>query len=540
MYNVVLVDDDVMVTEFLHAAIPWNDYNFQVVDSFQDGTEALEFLEENTVDLLITDIGMPFMNGIDLLENVSKRKIDSINVIISCHDEFHLAQKALKLGTYDYILKESMEEDMIIKLIKRIKTKLDNEKTTKHQQIKAKQLLQENNMALKSKFMEELLLDNLGPTAEWWEKQEELLDMNFSGERYTAVLCFIDQYHKAIKKYEKETLLYFSIQNILEEIILPMPFHVEEFYLKGKFFLLFSSKKLGQTETENLIEKILFEFYNKLETYLKITLTTLIGEGNQLHEGLVKSIQTLYNHMEQRFYYEHHSFQKFELVSYTEQSIFHGYNETQDYLRQLILKKDQEEAKKYIGEKIKKIKQHQYHPSVVKDWATKLVLDLRLSFKSLGRLEHQEDVSSTNKLIQPVETFKELEMVMNEIVLKMIEYADIIESSPKNEEVFKAQRFVHEHINKKISLTEVANHLHLNASYFSRVFKKETGENFIEFVTRIKMEKAKEMLNNTTKPVEQIAYDLGFDNKSYFFRTFKKQFGVTPCDYKYSGSVLIN
>jgi|SRR5690625_142002 len=97
--------------------------------------------------------------------------------------------------------------------------------------------------------------------------------------------------------------------------------------------------------------------------------------------------------------------------------------------------------------------------------------------------------------------------------------------------------YVRCHLEEKISLKDIAEFVHLNPSYFSRMFKKETGEGFIEYVTRMKMEKAKELLDNTTKSVEQIAIELSFDSKSYFLKTFKKQIGMSPNAYKYKNEL---
>ncbi|MEH7177804.1 response regulator transcription factor [Neobacillus vireti] len=248
MYEVVLVDDDVIVIEFLKKVIPWQDYDFQVVASFQDSNEALTFMQENPYDVLITDIGMPKLNGIELIDQLRKSNITSYNVILSCHDEFSFAQQAIKLEAYDYILKESMEETTIMALLERLKTKLDQERYTSNQHLKV------------TKFLE-----------------------------------------------------------------------------------------------------------------------------------------------------------------------------------------------------------------------------------------------MTNK----------------------------------NEDVLKAQKYVQTHIGEKITLTEVAAHLHLNSSYFSRMYKKETGEGFVEYVTRVKMEKAIDLLDHSIKSVEQIAYELGFESKSYFLKTFKKYYNVSPKSYKY-------
>ena len=114
-----------------------------------------------------------------------------------------------------------------------------------------------------------------------------------------------------------------------------------------------------------------------------------------------------------------------------------------------------------------------------------------------------------------------------------LKVSKLLEMTTRNEDVLKAQRYVQSRFGEKISLTEVAAHLHLNSSYFSRMYKKETGEGFVEYVTRVKMEKAIELLDHSIKSVEQLAFELGFESKSYFLKTFKRYYGVSPMSYRY-------
>lgn len=120
-----------------------------------------------------------------------------------------------------------------------------------------------------------------------------------------------------------------------------------------------------------------------------------------------------------------------------------------------------------------------------------------------------------------------------------LKVSKFLEMTSRNEDVLKAQKYVQTHLCEKISLTEVAAHLHLNSSYFSRMYKKETGEGFVEYVTRLKMEKAIELLNQSIKSVEQIAYELGFESKSYFLKIFKRFYGLSPKSYKHKDNVSV-
>lgn len=533
MYEVVLVDDDALVIEFLKKFIPWQDYGFQVVAHFQDSSAALAYLQENVYDLLITDIGMPKLNGIELIEQLKQSKTNSYNVILSCHGEFHFAQQAIKLGAYDYILKETMEETNIIELLERLKINLDQERHTRNRQLKVSEFLEKNSMRSRSKLIENLIGEKKEKSDSWKEK-EELLGMNFSHEQYTPVLCYIDKYQDAITDYENETLLQFRVEEVLTEV----EHEVQIFFLQDKFFMLFPLNSKKTKETKQNIERIIKENHSKISTFLKFSITTVMGDQNVKHQQLIENMRLLLKNKEQRFYYQYDSIQYFDPISFTSDSIFQDYVEVSQKLKELILKNQKDQMVECISQQLSKIREKKYPPEAIKDWVIKLIYDIKLSLNALKHFETQS-IQLTDHFIQYVETFEHLECVLGEIFDKFIEQINSIDLTNSNEDVLKAQKYVQTHLGEKISLTEVAAHLHLNASYLSRMYKKETGEGFVEYVTRVKMAKAIELLEHSTKSVEQIAYELGFESKSYFLKTFKRFYGISPKAYKYKDKVII-
>jgi two-component system, response regulator YesN len=528
MYKVVLVDDDVFVIEFLNKMIPWQDFGFQVVAHFQDSSVALAYLQENVYDVLITDIGMPKLNGIELIEHLKKTKMNSYHVILSCHDEFRFAQQALKLEVYDYILKETMEETNIIVLLKGLKKKLDQERYTRHQHLNVTTILEKNK--LKAMFIEKLMREQNLEKAEWWKEHEQLLGADFSHKHYTPVLSFIDHNQEAIAHYDNESLLLFSVNNVLEEVLSKFSQKVQIFYLQGSFLMLLESKQT--MDTQPFIEHIVKEIHSKIRTFLRITLTSVIGEHNVKHEPLIENMRLLLLYKDQRFYYQYGSIQYFSPIEFASHSIFQDYVEISQKLKELILKDKKDQLIDCINQKLNSIREKKYSPEVIKDWVIKLIFDIKLSLQALKHFETQSIVL-TDQFIQYVETFEHLESVLEEICDQFLEQVKLIDLTTRNEDVLKAQKYVQTHFSEKISLKEVADHLHLNASYFSRMFKKETGEGFIEYVTKVKMAKAIELLDHSVKSVDQIAFELGFESKSYFLKTFKRNFGFSPKSYKY-------
>ncbi|WP_416151713.1 response regulator [Salipaludibacillus sp. HK11] len=533
MYRVVLVDDDKVVTQYMEKYIPWEKCGFKVVATYQNSMRAYHYLTENDYDVLITDIGMPHMNGIELISKINKEQENKINVILSCHDDFHFAQQAIKLDTFDFILKESMDEEQIVKLLKRLKKILDEANQKKETQGKLTKFLRENNMSLKSKFIEKVIKEPYVEDDKWWQEQENLLNMDFSSERYTVVLCFIDQFQAAIERYESETLLQFSINNVLEEVLGTYNNEIQIFYLHKKFLILFPEKNIKQIEIDHGIEEALKLTQSNLKNYLKLSLTAVIDNGKHIRKTLVHSIKTLVVYKEQRFYYQNESIQYHEELNYNNISIFNDYVEEVQLLKTYIMNGESEQLKVFLCNKINWFIQQRFSPKVIKDWSMKLLLDLKLGLNAFVYFKDQDVKILEIDQIQEVENFEEMKQVLFELCQQFIEHVIVLESTSKNEDALKAQRYVIANIDRKISLKDVSTYLHLNPSYFSRLYKSETGESFIEFVTRIKMEKAMELLDSTAKTVDLISIELGFDSKSYFIKRFRKQTGISPTDYKY-------
>lgn len=170
------------------------------------------------------------------------------------------------------------------------------------------------------------------------------------------------------------------------------------------------------------------------------------------------------------------------------------------------------------------ISNRKFLPEAVKQFVFKLVLDIMIKLKFNQQYTNEKLLKELGQLGNVLE----LRDWLIDFVIEAISLMEQISRQSKKVEIVNAQKYVQLQLGKKITLEEVADHLHLNPSYFSRLFKKETGENFIEYVKRMKMEKAKELLNDSDKTVDSIAQILGYDNKGYFVKLFKQHFGVIP------------
>ncbi|OUS70621.1 hypothetical protein B1748_28150 [Paenibacillus sp. MY03] len=522
MYRVMLVDDDYPVIEYLQQAIPWQALNMEVIGGFSNGQKAYDYAT-NLPDILLTDIGMPVMNGLELINALTLRKKNLRSIILSCHDEFSFAMQAIKLNVVDYILKESLDPVSLIKLLEQMKHSLDEEKTLKKQEV-SKELI--------TSLEDNPLLDEAA-----WADQTDQIGLDFRTYVYIPVLCVINRQQVAEKRYSSKKLLSFSMQNVIEEVVAKEKeqgiFHLS--YNGKETVLLFQYRDLVKTNVYESLEGTLRTINDAIKDYLKFSVTFIVGTNSENATSLKSNIKQLLKGKDHCFYRLEGSILKLDALDYqySEEDLFIHHVEATEHFQQLIMKEDVENLKRKLAYWIALIRETRYKPQVVREWGLKILLDLRMKIKSLHYFETRfsEEVVHQNLFwVESLDHFQDMMWTQLADLLHVVQY---INTSSKRREIIEAQRYVMEHLHEKISMSEVAQRLHLNASYFSRLFKKETNENFVDYVLRLKMERACEYLDHSDYSIEQISDRLGFDSKSYFIRTFRREIGMLPTAYRH-------
>lgn len=157
MYKVIIADDQMPVLEYLQAKLPWQELGLELLAACSDGEEALHACKKLPPDILITDIGMPIMNGLQLIEEARKLNPGLKTVILSCHEEFHFAQQAVKLNVNDYILKETMRIEQLVDILSQLITQLHKETTIQNDHQKLQAVVSLGLSSLKSTFLQSLI-----------------------------------------------------------------------------------------------------------------------------------------------------------------------------------------------------------------------------------------------------------------------------------------------------------------------------------------------------------------------------------------------
>ena len=542
MLKIFLAEDEVVVRETIKRMIPWEELGFELVGEAADGEMALPLLIRQQPDLLITDIKMPFMDGLTLAR-LAKKEIPGLKVVIlSGYDDFNYAKRAIGIGVEDYLLKP-ITKNALIERLSEIRSRYEHEKTQKEYYEKFQREMQAYEKNSSRDFFEALV----GGSMDMMEvyKRAEKLGLDIVAEAYN-VLIFTMNCDEDFSGQRDE---YSSWEAESLELL-------ENFFAGHSSAMLFRSNIFsygvllkGQRETieENTracvdeIRKILSRQDGRREWFLAV------GQSVERLSQIQKSYHTASRAFSQRYLYDEN------ILYYDEMETMEhpgGQAETEDnaYLQKVdvnalnpaILQKFlsnglQEETENFVKDYFYAIGQEPMESLVFRNY---VILNVRFSvisfIKGLGCDTNEMESADTVEVL--AESGKNMESAIayaKKMISQAIEIRDQ-NSGNKNRSILKtAVDFIDSHyMDEEISLNTVANVANVSSNHFSALFSQNMGQTFIEYLTSLRMNKAKELLRCTGMRSSEIAGEIGYKDAHYFSYLFKKTQGMTPSDYR--------
>lgn len=533
MYKVILADDHSPVLDYLEQSIPWERLHLDLVAICADGEEAWEACQTCQPDILLTDIGMPAMDGLTLIHKAKEANPELQAIILSCHEEFHYAQKAVKLNVTDYILKESLELEQVTTVLTEAVQRLDNARQSRQSIHNLQRMVETNHATIRSRFMQMFLEQPLWDEAEWIAQANSMGVKLLQGIPYMPVAVFVDRARELEQRFGGSVNMQFVIDNALQEA------------LKVNDVLLFSLSErryillvpFPHTLVRNLHEELrtaLHAAQLDLSRHLKVGLTFCYGEAMQDLNRLKKQIQTMLSNPSLRFYGGEASIRKAESLTTTTEDVFLHYARTFQELRECIQHEDRDRVASFLSFLSQELQTRKYPVESLKSWMLKMVMELELKFTVMQQFVTNFDSELYQQTLGSVETLEEMMAWLEQFLLEKIKDVHAMWKTSVRKEVAEAQRYVLTHLSEKISMDAVAKKVGLNPTHFSRIFKLDTGSTFIEYATRCKMERACELLDQSNLSVVEIADQLGYDNPSYFIKLFRNLTGKSPAEYRKS------
>lgn len=534
MLKTVIIDDEDLIREGLRTTIPWDDLGFELVGEASDGEQAIDVLQSTMPDVIITDIRMPFMNGLELVEFITPLLPDAFIIIISGHDEFHYAQKALQLGVYDFILKP-FDLDYFVKILNKIKYE-----HTLRRKRKTRVLPAEDLSHLQHNFISSLLTESL-PEEQLLAKLEGYHMEDLKGAFFAAVLVQIDNFHLSIADFTFDQIndINKDFYKTIKEVV---PTNAKHFLLEGNAgdatILLSGSSK---DEVEMKIGKTIHQLRTQFDRDGSHSITLAYSQAKPGLHSLEALYRQCHKAANQRFMIGYNQNISYDDIDYNESSkggrmTYPQIGFDRSHYVTLIKGHDKEAITAYIETIFSTlIKSGQNSSLFTTMFASSVYVELLnlLNKYNLSIGDLYDDPLLIYRNLTISQNLHDTKNILIELSLRVADYIKHQSSSNGNSRIHEAKTYMEAHFNSPdITLQRVAEEVNMGVCYFSSVFKKETGDSFINYLTAIRIEKAKELFETTDLKTYEISYKVGYNTPTYFSTLFKKITGVSPSEFR--------
>lgn len=526
-YKVMLVDDEEEVREAMKRRIDWESIGFTVVASAENGEDALEKAEKYDPDVVMTDIQMPFMDGLTMLRELKNQIPNIRSVIFSGYDEFEYAKEAIRLEAEEYILKP-IDADELKQVFERIKVRLDDQVNINRDISKLRQYYEQSLPILKDQILIGLLEGRTTETD--LERYQEEYGIYMEAEEYCVGVFAVDV-SKSGDGMLSKALAAISLQRILHEQVIENLKAVSLNYLDSVVVI----GRLANKEQFN-------DFVSFMDRVCKVS-------GKLLNIGVVAGIGRAYGNVDsiKRSYEEAKDATHYRMFIDNNQSICISDVEPKvdvvDYVEEKQIRHLMREIKVGSPESIKEEIDQFIDRLKKKAISTGQLFLFYVEFLvELSRLERGHQVFSENtdlmdmNIKEEMSSFSSLDDFGRRLLdLCMLAHDKIsterLDTTKKLAE--DAKQYIADHYSESgLSVDDICSYLGVGASYFSSVFKKDTGMSFVSYLTDVRMNAAQRLLDTTDEKSYVIAGLVGYEEPNYFSYVFKKQFGVSPSKYR--------
>lgn len=519
--RIIVVEDENITRQWLKRNIEAIDFNYHVVGEFSNGRLALEYCCQNDVDVIFTDIRMAVMDGLQLLEKMRALDMNPYKIILSAYDEFHYARQAMKLGVHEFLLKPEVTREEIKHILETAQEYLQSQRK-KHCQAHLEK------MNAQEKYLQFLM------------KKEGILDENEIKQRFLANNILLKEDIIAVSTFFVGAA---AESGQIKEVI-QLFLDTEQICgycaeINDHEFALLYSPGIKQTQ-EGLWTKL----YQLLLTHF----------GTEIYAGVSKQgsgfieLKNLYRQAESakdnRVFFRIPGLQMYESMRVYAETGDLAYRNIIVHIKELLAHNTMNTAEEKLRDFLGHIKlTTNLYPAYVRALCME-ILSLYMQHIKTYALNIQE-----KKTVQEIElafssrfnTYCQLEEFMINAHRKL---AKILEEKSRIRQysapVQRITEYVTSHYAEKISLELIAEQVHLNRTYISSIFKKETGEKFSDYLQRVRLDASKALLqNNSEMTLQTIAEQTGFCDAAHLSRVFKENYGISPIEFRRTEQNLI-
>lgn len=495
--KMLIVDDEPIISQGLRMTIPWASYGVEVIGEAYNGKEATEILLKEEVDIVLTDVRMPEMDGIQLAQFIKERMPHIQVIIISGYDEFDYAREALRYQVKDYLLKP-VDIDELVAKVKELKESILHERVQRANEYKIE-------------IRDTLSKLILTPQLHFSYVNQDLLQ----GRKYCVVVSEIPNYAALAKTQRTENL---------DEMREEWDRKLSQVFKEAVTFFVHANVHVLVVPSDGLVQEALKNTLLESGLELVFGISSLFEDPSDVSKAYKQGVEALATK---------------ELTN--ENVLFYKEKKTvlpnidYTFLYETLFNYDFKVLEENVNDIFENMKLGQYSLIDMRDFCYELNIKIEQKLQGLLSVESLDDVTYqvTHELdLHFYNTSDCLKEVMLSDLQMWIQVLEEENQGKKSWSVEKAIKYIGENFYRDLKASEVANEIHITHNYFSMIFKKELGKSFNDYLNDLRIEKAMQLLTETSDRVYEIATEVGYSEYKYFVQVFRKRTGMTPTDYR--------
>lgn len=528
LFKVFICEDESIVREGLRDMIPWEKYGFEFVGDAPDGEMALPMIRKLKPDVLITDITMPFMDGLSLSKTVTKELPDIKIIVISGYSDFEYARKAIEIGVEQYLLKPITKTDMINSL-EGVRKKIVEENEQKDYVKLYEQEFKKFERMTHRVFFEKLVEGSLS-VEEIYEEADKL-HLNLSADGYNFVIF-------SIRDIDQNA--YSGNASGVTEGLLNQFLQYPDYIIFRCNLFSYAVLIKGDEDSLNRMEDKCVKMIREHCEENSASLDWHVAVGDQTRR--LSGLSSCYQDANRAFAYRHifpnqHIFTSEQLKNeqYAPDKIEINKMDAGKFdpmiIRYFVQTGTVNEISTFVDDYLKSVESGVNSILFRYYLLVSIRVNVELALKEAGI--NQELITDTLPSFDTNVTAEEVRPYMDEALTLAIRMRDAEAQKRGNDIINNAVDYINEHYaDEDISLDSVAEEINISTNYLSALFSNKVGLSFVEYITKKRMAKAKILLRNTSKRSGEIANEIGYKDPRYFSFVFKKNQGCTPSQYR--------
>ncbi|WP_455717612.1 response regulator, partial [Anaerosporobacter sp.] len=503
MYKAVIIDDEQTVREGIQILLPWEDIGFTIIAEASNGEDGLEAVLNYQPEVVLVDVRMPGMTGLELISEARKAGYKGDFLILSGYSDFKYAKSAIRLGVKGYLLKP-IDEEELLKYICDIRMELDQKQKEKEKAELLQSEKKKNHVKARQNIIYNLLMKQ--ETIEVIEREIDKFGFDYSYNKFYVIVLNNDRFYMEEDYKEKIKLILFGLSRC------------EYLVLGDRIAIIIKGDNL-QKDMEQLIEN-----NRRMKARYEDDFFVAVGQKVVCLKDICFSYECAQYLIERKFLFRKMNMISMDLLSKQFENLKNNSHlELSDCIEIGDIVGIVDIVHCISSQCRYKLMKESHIKVMTINNAILLINNLKTRY--IGHSDKLMDINSFTEEVNKAETIEEMELLVIEHFKKV---SDKLGNTGADNIVKRMEVFIQKNYNKDLKLETIAKMFGYNSAYLGKTYKKSSGESFNTTLDKVRITNAKELLQNTNLKVYQVSEKVGYYNIDYFYSKFKKYVGMTP------------